>query len=107
MTNQQAGLSVLLQQLDEWRHFAAYKLEQRVDPLIGMRLPSILQECLPMNGEVVNEIVIPEFPLPYEALRRSPSRQNEAKVSYRCDRIDFVAFSESESIRSKSCISLN
>lgn len=80
------GLDRLLSQLDSWRHFAAYKLEQRVDVLFGLFLPEILGGA--PFGSAIERRVVPEFPFPQERLLGTES------PSFRSDRIDFVAISQ-------------
>lgn len=80
-----SGLEQLLDQLDHWRNFAAYKLEQRIDPLIGMCLPTILEGHF---GQSICKNIIPEFPFPTERLL--PKYKKDG--SLRCDRIDYAAF---------------
>jgi hypothetical protein len=85
--NDKSGLEQLLDQLDHWRNFAAYKLEQRIDPLIGMCLPDILKVNLKKS---VCQNIIPEFPFPTKKLLENDS--SGMKESFRCDRIDYAAF---------------
>jgi len=82
MHQEQSGLGLLMAQLDKWRHFAAYKLEQRVDILFGMFLPDILEARF---GTPMSATVVPEFPFPQEVLL---GVQNP---TLRSDRIDFAA----------------
>jgi hypothetical protein len=82
-----SGLEELLDQLDHWRNFAAYKLEQRIDPLIGMCLPYILERRF---KQAICENIIPEFPFLTERLL--PEYDEKGVGSLRCDRIDYAAF---------------
>jgi len=84
--NDKSGLEQLLDQLDHWRNFAAYKLEQRIDPLIGMCLPKIIEGYI---GREIFKNIIPEFPFPTEILM---PENDEKRGSLRCDRIDYAAF---------------
>lgn len=77
-----------LEMLDIWRNFAAYKLEQRIDPLIGMYLPSILEHRF--RGKVHKDI-IPEFPFPINMILKGEKYSSKNR---RCDRIDYAAFDE-------------
>jgi hypothetical protein len=87
-----SGLEQLLDQLDHWRNFAAYKLEQRIDPLIGMCLPDILEGRF---KRPICKNIIPEFPFPTERLL--PKYKKDG--SLRCDRIDYAGFcSESKTL---------
>jgi|GEM_PF-6873306 len=90
-----SGLEQLLDQLDHWRNFAAYKLEQRIDPLIGMCLPDILKANLNLKKPICPNI-IPEFPFPPERLL--PEYDKEEIGSLRCDRIDYAAFCPDQKI---------
>jgi hypothetical protein len=91
--NDSSGLRQLLDQLDHWRNFAAYKLEQRIDPLIGMCLPDILEGRLKQS---ISENIIPEFPFPTERLL--PEYDEKGVGSLRCDRIDYAAFCPDQKI---------
>ena len=83
----EVDLPALLQQLERWRHFGAYKLENRVDVLFGVFLPSILGHAV---GVQLKPEIIPEFPFPQEILLGT---KDGSKATYRCDRIDFAAIS--------------
>lgn len=91
--NDKSGLEQLLDQLDHWRNFAAYKLEQRIDPLIGMCLPEIIKDKF---GTTICENIIPEFPFPTEKLLQEYDK--EGMGSLRCDRIDYAAFCPDQKI---------
>ena len=75
-----------LMQLDEWRHLPSYQLERRVDVLLGMMLPRILQG-FPEGSDLE---AIPEFPLHKRLLRLKKARGNESV------NVDFAVFCVSE-----------
>ena len=53
-------LERVLSQLDRWRHLPKYRLEQHVDVLFGMTLPTVIRTKFKTEGELH---VIPEFPI--------------------------------------------
>ena len=73
------NMETLFSKLDEWRHLAGYPLEARVDALIGLFLPAIIEECC--GVEEIHTVVIPQFPLKQSDTNRS-------------DRVDFFALSK-------------
>ena len=58
----------LFRSLDKWRHFAGYPLETRVDALIGLFLPAILEDHC---GVAICPQVIPQFPIKKEGDNQS------------------------------------
>ena len=74
-------LESVLAQLDRWRHLPKYKLEQHVDVLFGMTLPTVIRSVFKTEGEVH---VIPEFPIHHRTVGKGDSNQSF--------NIDFAAF---------------
>lgn len=72
-------IETLFSNLDKWRHFAGYPLEARVDALIGLFLPKVIEDCC---GVEVHPQIIPQFPL-----RKSGDKN-------RCYWLDYFALSE-------------
>lgn len=66
-------IETLFKNLDKWRHFAGFPLEERVDPLIGLFLPVIIKDKF--EEEIFPEI-IPQFPL------RKPSNNRSDKADF-------------------------
>lgn len=78
------GLDSLFETLDRWRHFPAYRLENRVDAFFGMYLPGLVQKA---TGDALADVVVPEFPI-----RRSlVEPETTHHLSYK---VDFCLFSE-------------
>ncbi len=71
-------IEILFENLDKWRHFAGFPLEARVDAMIGLFLPRILERHFKIE---MCKQVIPQFPLRQEGDNRS-------------DKVDFLALSE-------------
>ena len=71
-------IETLFDSLDRWRHFAGYPLEARVDALIGLFLPRVIEDCC---GIKVGKHIIPQFPLKI-------SEDNN-----RCNWVDYFALS--------------
>ena len=80
----------LFHNLDKWRHFAGFPLEARVDALIGLFLPKVIEDHFRKQGcEVkLQKEVIPQFPL-----RKEEDNQSD-KASNRSYKVDFFAASE-------------
>ena len=55
-------MKTLFSNLDKWRHFAGYPLEARVDALIGLFIPRVIEAHFKVKGGMRSE-VIPQFPL--------------------------------------------
>ena len=72
------NLESLFRNLDRWRHFAGFPLEARVDALIGLFLPRVIEDTLGV-GEIY-PTVIPQFPL-------KKTKNNQS------DKVDFLALS--------------
>ena len=70
-------IETLFGNLDRWRHFAGYPLEARVDALVGLFLPGVIEDCCELE---VHSQVIPQFPLRKHNNNRS-------------DKVDFFALS--------------
>ena len=75
---EQPSIETLFGKLDKWRHFAGYPLEARVDALIGLFLPRIIEDCY---GIEMNQQIIPQFPL------------KKSKDNNRCNWVDYFALS--------------
>lgn len=76
-------LESVLAQLDRWRHLPKYRLEQHVDVLFGMTLPTVIRSVFKTEGEMH---VIPEFPIHHRTVERSDSNQSF--------NIDFAVFTK-------------
>ena len=74
----QPSMETLFNHLDRWRHFAGFPLETRVDALIGLFLPKVVEDRC--GVEEMNPEVIPQFPL-----KKSDSNQST--------KADFLALS--------------
>ncbi len=95
MTDLPQALEDVFCTLDRWRHLPAYRLEPAVAPFFGLFLRDILGCKLRVKGDCV---IIPEFPLSKEMLRKSPlcksaSDQNDAKKNLSV-KVDYAVFSE-------------
>ena len=73
------NIETLFSKLDKWRNLAGYPLEPRVDALIGLFLPRVIEECCEIPE--MHTLVIPQFPLKQPGTNRS-------------DRVDFFALSK-------------
>ena len=73
-------METLFANLDRWRHFAGYPLEARVDALIGLFLPKVLEDHC--GAGEMHPHVIPQFPL-----KKAENNQS--------DKVDFFAMSKS------------
>ena len=78
-TSEHPTIETLFSNLDRWRHFAGFPLEARVDALIGLFLPKVIEDALGV-GEM-HPVVIPQFPL--------KKRDNNQS-----DKVDFLALSK-------------
>lgn len=76
-------LETVLCQLDRWRHLPKYRLEQHVDVLFGLTLPTVIRAVFKTEGELH---VIPEFPIHCGTVDDSDS--------HRSFNIDFAVFTE-------------
>ena len=72
-------IETLFCNLDRWRHFAGFPLEARVDALIGLFLPRVIEDTLGVGG--IHPMVIPQFPL-------KKTKNNQS------DKVDFLALSK-------------
>ena len=72
-------IETLFSNLDRWRHFAGFPLEECVDALIGLFLPKVIEGSLGV-GEM-HPMVIPQFPL-----KKSDNNQS--------DKVDFLALTK-------------
>ena len=66
-------IETLFRSLDKWRHFASYPLEARVDALVGLFLPRVIEDCY--NVKMCSQI-IPQFPL------KKPNNNRSDKVDF-------------------------
>ena len=78
-TSERPTIETLFRNLDRWRHCAGFPLEARVDAMIGLFLPKVIEDALGV-GEM-HPMVIPQFPL--------KKRDNNQS-----DRVDFLALSK-------------
>ena len=78
-TSEHPTIETLFSNLDRWRHFAGFPLEARVDALIGLFLPKVIEDALGV-GEM-HPGVIPQFPL-----KKTTNNQS--------DKVDFLALSK-------------
>ena len=61
MSTGEEPLERVLSQLDRWRHLPKYRLEQHVDVLFGLTLPTVIAERFKVRKEELH--VVPEFPI--------------------------------------------
>ena len=80
-TSERPTLKTLFCNLDRWRHFAGFPLEARVDALVGLFLPKVIEDALGV-GEM-HPVVIPQFPL-------------KKKDNNQSDKVDFLALSKDD-----------
>lgn len=73
-------ISSLLDLLDHWRHYPAYRLEPRADIYFAFFLPEVLDLHLRPRGIRVDARIVPEFPIGQRGTKRS-------------DKADFFALS--------------
>ena len=67
-------IETLFGNLDRWRHFAGYPLEARVDALVGLFLPGVIEDCCEVKG--MHSQIIPQFPL------KKPNNNQSDKVDF-------------------------
>ena len=72
-----------MRQLDRWRHLPKYRLEQHVDVLFGMTLPTVIRSVFKTEEEMH---VIPEFPIHHGTVGKGDSNQSF--------NIDFAVFTK-------------
>ena len=72
-------METLFANLDRWRHFAGFPLEARVDAIIGLFLPEVIEKRC--GAGKMHSQVIPQFPL-----KKSGNNQS--------DKVDFFALSK-------------
>ena len=77
-------LETVLSRLDRWRHLPKYRLEQHVDVLFGLTLPTVIRAVFKTEGELH---VIPEFPIRHGTV--CTGRGNNQSFN-----IDFAVFAE-------------
>ena len=68
------SVTTLFGELDRWRHFAGYPFEARVDALMGLFLPKVIEDCCKVKS--MNQQVIPQFPL------KKPDNNQSYNVDY-------------------------
>lgn len=77
------GADCILELLDKWRHFPAYRLEPRADPFFAAFLPMVLTEHLSNQGYAVDvKHLIPEFPIRKGTVRKGKETNDSNKVDY-------------------------
>ena len=80
-TPEHPTLETLFRNLDRWRHFAGFPLEARVDAMIGLFLPKVIEDALGVGK--MHPMVIPQFPL-------------KKKDNNQSDKVDFLALSKDD-----------
>ena len=78
-------LETVLCQLDRWRHLPKYKLEQHVDVLFGLTLPTVIGRRFDIDPSTLD--VIPEFPIHHGTAGISGENNQSSNV-------DFAVFSK-------------
>ncbi len=79
----------VLDQLDQWRHLPKYRLEQHVDVLFGLTLPTVLSARTGIPEDDLQ--VIPEFPIAYHLLPMSLRKGAKDNQSFN---VDFAVWSK-------------
>ena len=77
-------------QLIDWKKLPAYKLETRIDSLIGFVLPKVLRAW---NKDYETEVIIPEFPLRLGTIY--PKKYENTKSANRSYKVDFYVRTKS------------
>ena len=77
-------LETVLCKLDRWRHLPKYRLEQHVDVLFGLTLPTVIGRRFDIDPRTLD--VIPEFPIHHRTAGISDNNQSS--------NVDFAVFSE-------------
>ncbi|MDE0036934.1 MAG: hypothetical protein OXU77_05125 [Gammaproteobacteria bacterium] len=78
-------LETVLSQLDRWRHLPKYRLEQHVDVLFGLTLPTVIGRRFNIDSSTLD--VIPEFPIHHRTAGISGKNNQSSNV-------DFAVFSK-------------
>lgn len=78
-------LETVLSRLDRWRHLPKYRLEQHVDVLFGLTLPTVIGRRFDIDATTLD--VIPEFPIHHGTA--GIGRKNNQSSN-----VDFAVFSE-------------
>ena len=82
-------LLTVLDQLDQWRHLPKYRLEQHVDVLFGLTLPTALSTYTGISEDDLQ--VIPEFPVAYHLLPTCLRKRAKDNQSFN---VDFAVWSK-------------
>jgi len=82
-------LLTVLNQLDQWRHLPKYRLEQHVDVLFGLTLPTVLSAHTGIPEDDLQ--VIPEFPIAYHLLPTCLGNGAKGNQSFN---VDFAVWSK-------------
>ena len=69
MSTGEEPLERVLAQLDRWRHLPKYRLEQHVDVLFGMTLPTVIAHRFGVDKGELH--VVPEFPIKHAKSNQS------------------------------------
>jgi len=67
--------------LEDWKLLPAYKLETRIDSMVGFAIPRIFERLY--NKKV--EVLIPEFPIRLGSVRTELEQKSYANRSYKVD----------------------
>ena len=81
MTTEKETLSEYFNMLVDWKKFPAYRMEPRVDSMIGLFLPVILKNNLGVNIAAT----IPEFPIRLGSVRPEVEHTSYSSKSYKVD----------------------
>ncbi|WML43145.1 hypothetical protein [Neobacillus sp. PS3-40] len=92
MANDQ-GIELILNRLNEWRHFPDYQLERRFDIFLSFYLPEIIRKKT-NNCNILDEI-LPEFPVPKRLFNDDLQNTNNKTEFYK---VDFVMSDNGDNI---------
>lgn len=67
--------------LEDWKKLPAYKLETRIDSMVGFALPHILESSLDLHSD----LIIPELPIRLGTIHRKYANKPFADRSYKVD----------------------
>lgn len=92
--NDQRIINDYFQTLEDWKRLPAYKLETRIDSLVGFALPEIIKD---VKGYSVKE-VIPELPLRVGTLLYEDKEKIDGdewrKIANKSNKVDFYVLTE-------------
>jgi hypothetical protein len=74
-------VSAYFDTLEDWKKLPAYRLEVRIDSLVGFALPKVLERLYGYRAAVI----IPELPIRLGAVRPQPEDRDSADRSYKVD----------------------